>query len=275
MATPLKKLNETVAGLLQAQAFAASLGSPTDDVIWASAVPKILNGNSMLVVPGPLATQITVKSSAMVMTVPITGFVKVDNASDQAVTSVSPIPPGARNDVTNYFFSQFVTWNETPVLLYGKFSHIYTVYDATKTGNFAIGIISNASVADPNPALLTNLGVSVSARQAVCFVNGSGKVTLLKTFPGIFNTTATVVADAPTDFADWAGDVTAVPTNVIFAQFTFPAGVGTGAVGEFAVKLGPDIVAFLPVSPQLLKDADVPLVLKWTLMVGEPGAFLP
>jgi hypothetical protein len=91
----------------------------------------------------------------------------------------------------------------------------------------------------------------------------------------MFNTVATVLEDAPTDFADWAGDVTAIPTNVIYNQFTFPAGMGTGSIGELAVKLGPDIIAFLAVSPQLLKDVDVPLVLRWTLMVGEPGAFLP
>lgn len=275
MPTPLKKLNEVMSGLLQAQSLSASMGSATDDAVWALAAPNIKNGNAMLIVPGPALTQITIKASAIVMTVPLAGFVKIEATLDTAITSVTPIPGGARNDGTNYFFSQFTTWNEAPVLLYNKFNHVYIVYDVTKPNNLAIAVISNNSVADPSPALYTNLGVSVSARQAVCFVDSLGRVTLLQTFPAIFGTVATVLADGPTSFIDWAKAPTAINTNALFAQFTFAEGVGTGSVGEFAVKLGSDIVAFLPVSPQLLKDADVPIVLKWNLMIGEPGVFLP
>jgi hypothetical protein len=275
MATPLKKINEIITGLLQTQSFTASLGSATDDAVWAQAAPNIKNGNAVLIQPGPATNQIVIKASAIVMTVPLAGFVKIETTVDDAITSTTSIPPGARNDGTNYFFSEFTTWNETPVLLSNRFNHIYIVYDTTKTNNFAIAVISNNSAADPSPALYSNLGVSVSPRQAMCFVDPTGLVTLLQTYPGFFGTAVSVVADAPTEFANWAGDVATVPTNVITTTFTFPAGTGTGAVGQLAVKLGADIVAYLPISPQLLKDADVPLVFKWNLMAGDPGAFLP
>lgn len=274
MATPLNKLNEVITRLLQAQAFTAAIGSVSSDAVWSSAAPKILNGNTIKIIPGPATNQINLKASAIVMTVPLAGLVKIEVASDTAINTSVSIPGGARNDVTNYFFSQFTTWNETPVLLANKFNHVYIVYDVSKANNMAIGVISNASLSDPSPTLYSNLGISVSARQAVCYVNAAGKVTLLKTFPSIFGTAASVNSDAATSFADWAGIVTAIETNAIYVQFTFPAGTGTGSVGQLAVKLGADIVGFLPVSPQLLKDADVPVVLKWTLMVGEPGAFI-
>lgn len=275
MATPLRKLNEVVTGLLKPQTFTASLGSATDDAVWATAVPNIKNGNTMLILPGPATNQIVNKASSIVMTVPLAGFVEIKAVVDTAITSVTSIPPGARNDGTNYFFSEFITWGETVVLLSGKFNHIYVVYDVSQANNFALAVISNNSAADPSPALLSNLGVTVSARQAMCFVDPTGLVTLLQTYPAIFGTAVSVGADAPTEFADWAGDFTPIPSNVITTTFTFPAGTGTGAVGQLAVRLGGDTVAYLPISPQLLKDADVPLVFKWNLMVGEPGAFLP
>lgn len=275
MATPLKKLNEIVAGLLQPQTFVASLGAATDDAVWALAAPNIKNGNTMLILPGPATNQIVNKASAIVMTVPLAGFVKIEAVADTAITSVTSIPIGARTDGPNYFFSEFTTWNETPVLLASRFNHIYVVYDVTKANNFALAVISNGSAADPSPALLSNLGVSVSARQAMCFVGPTGLVTLLSTYPAIFGSAVSVGADAPTAFANWQGASSPTPTNVITTTFTFPAGTGTGSVGQLAVRIGSDIVAFLPISPQLLKDADVPLVLKWNLMVGEPGAFLP
>lgn len=275
MPTPLKKINEVIAGLLQDQAFTASMGSVPDDSVWATTTPKVLNGNAILIIPGPATHQIVLKQSAMVMTVPLAGLVKIEATLDFAINGVTSIPVGARTDGTNYFFSEFTTWMETPVLLSGRFNHVYAVYDSAQPGNLAVAVISNNSIADPSPALLTNLGVTVSDRQAVCFVNVAGKVTMLQTFPAMFNTVATVVSDAPTDFIDWAQAVSANRTNAIYAQFTFPAGVGTGAIGELAVKIGPDFFAFLAISPQLLKDSDVPLVLKWSLMIGEPGAFLP
>lgn len=275
MATPLKKLNEVMVGLLQAQSFTASVGSAPDDAVWALATPKIINGNSILILPGPLTNQIVLKASALVMNVPLGGFVKIEVAVDTDVTSTISIPVGARTDGTNYFFSQFTTWNETPVLLANKFNHIYIVYDVSKTNNLAIAVISNNSAADPSPTLYSNIGVTVSARQAMCFVDGSGLVTMLQTFPAIFGTAVSIASDAPASFADWDGDATVIQTNALFVQFTFPAGTGTGPVGQLAVKIGANIIAFLPISPQLLKDSDVPLVLKWNLMVGEPGAFLP
>ncbi len=275
MPTPLKKLNDIIATLIKAQSLTASLGSVSNDAVWSQVAPKALNGNSIYILPGPGTNQIVLKASAMVMTVPLAGIIKIEVASDTAITSVTSIPGGARTDGTNYFYSQFVTWNETPVVMSNRFNHIYMVYDVTKTNNMAIGVISNASIADPNPALLSNLGVTVSARQAVCYVDATGRVALLNTFPAIFNQTAAVVADAATTYADWAKAPTANVTNAIQAQFTFPAGTGTGSAGELAVKIGADIVAFIAISPQLLKDADVPLVLKWNLMIGEPGAFLP
>ena len=275
MAIPLKKLNEKLAALLQTQSFTATLGTPAGDTLWATAVPNILNGNSILIMPGPASSQITLKASAIVMTVPLAGFIEIRASGDTLVnTSVFP-PPGARTDGTNYFFSQFTTWNETPVLLANKFSHIYIAYDVTKPNNMAIGVVSNASISDPGSGILSNIGVTVSARQAVCYVDATGRVTILSTFPGIYGSGASVVADSVPSFIDWAGAVTAIGTNAILVKFTFPAGTGTGAVGEIAVNLGGDIVAFLPISPQLLKDSDVPLVLKWMLMIGEPGAFLP
>lgn len=275
MPTPLKKINEVMAGLLQAQSFTASMGSLPDDSVWATAAPKILNGNAILILPGPATNQIVLKASALVMTVPLAGFVKIEVVADFAINGVTSIPVGARNDGTNYFFSEFTTWMETPVMLSGKFNHVYAVYDSAQPGNMAVAVISNNSIADPNPALLVNLGVTVSDRQAVCYVGLDGKVTMLQTFPAMFNTVATVVSDAPTDFIDWTQAVNVNRTNAVYAQFTFPAGIGTGAIGELGVKLGADFVAFLAISPQLLKDADVPLVLRWSLMIGEPGAFLP
>jgi len=274
MPTPLKKINEVMAGLLQAQSFTASMGSLPDDSVWATAAPKVLNGNTILIQPGPASNQIVLKESALVMTVPLAGFVEIEVVSDFPINGVTSIPVGARNDGTNYFFSEFTTWMETPVMLSGKFNHVYAVYDSAQPGNLAVAVISNNSISDPNPALLVNLGVTVSDRQAVCYVGLDGDVTMLQTFPAMFNTVATVVSDAPTDFIDWAQAVNANRTNAIYAQFTFPAGIGTGAIGELGVKMGPDFVAFLAISPQLLKDADVPLVLKWSLMIGEPGAFL-
>lgn len=275
MPTPLKKLNEVITGLLQAQSYSASISAAGDDAVWATIVPKCLNGNALLTLPGPADNQITLKASAMGMTVPLAGFVKIEVTTDTAIGAVTSIPPGARNDGTNYFFSEFTAWSETAVLLANKFNHIYAVYDVTKPGNMAIGVISNLSASDPNPALYSNLGVSVSARQAMCYVDGSGNVTLLQTFPAIFGMAASVNQDAPPAFADWSGASVSPRTNAMTVTFTFPAGTGTGSVGQLAVKLGSDIVAFLPISPQLLKDADVPLVLKWNLMIGEPGAFLP
>jgi hypothetical protein len=275
MATPLSKLNEIVAGLLQAQSFTASLGSVSSDSVWAAAVPNVLNGNALLVQPGPANTQVVVKASAMVMTVPLAGLVQIRAASDVPINSAVTLPIGARTDGTYYYFSQFTTWNETPVLLANKYSHIYVVYDSTKTNNLAIGIVASNSAADPGTGPLSNIGVTVSARQAVCFVNSSGEVTLLQVFPAIFNSIASVASDSAASFADWDFNATAVGTNAVQVQFTFPAGTGTGSIGEISVNLGSNLVAFLPISPQLLKDADVPLVLKWTIMIGLPGAFLP
>lgn len=276
MATPLKKLNEIVASLIQTQAFTAALGSLSDDSVWALTAPKALNGNAILIVPGAV-NQVVLKASALVLTVPLAGMVKVEVGSDTAIASVTTMPVGARTDGTNHFFSQFTSWNETPVLIANKFNHVYVVYDASKVNNLAIGVVANASITDPNPAILTNIGVSgsVSPRQAVCFVDATGRVTLLSTFPGLTGQSAVVAQDAPPSFADWAKSPTALATNVVQVQFTFPAGTGTGSVGEIAVKLGADIVAFLAVSPQLLKDVDVDIVLKWNLMIGEPGSFLP
>jgi len=275
MATPLNKLHEVFARLLKEQTgFTAAIGGVADDILWAQAAPFILNGNTILTVPGPLSNQITLKQSGLIMNVPLAGLVEVRVTSDTAVTSTLSIPVGARTDGPNYFFSQFTTWNEAPVLLSNRYSHVYAVYDVTKPNNMAIGIIANSSISDPNPGLLTNLGVSVSARQAVCFVDSLGRVTLLKTFPAIFNQTAAVPSDAPASFADWFKSPSLNNTNVVQVQFTFPDGVGTGSVGQIAVTLSGEIVAFLTISPQLLKDADIPITLKWNIMIGEPGAFL-
>lgn len=271
---PLLKLNEIVAGFLQAQNFTASLGSVSNDTVWATAVPNILNGNAMLVWPGPADTQVTIKASALVMNVPFAGLIEIKAASDAPINTVTSIPIGARTDGTYYFYSQFTTWNETPVLMAGKFSHVYVVYDSSKSNNLAIAVIASDAVTDPGSGPLTNIGVSVSPRQAVCFTDNSGNVTLLQTFPAIFNSVVTVASDAAASFADWNANATSTPTNAIQLQFTFPAGVGTGSVGEISVSIGTNIVAFLPISPQLLKDIDVPLVLKWTIMIGQPGAFI-
>ena len=272
MAIPLKKLNEIVASLIKTQTFMASIGSVADDTLWAQTAAKVLNGNSILIMPGPGTNQIVLKASAMIMSVPT--LVKVEAGSDTPITSTVTIPPGARNDGTNYFFSRFITWQETPVLLANKFNHVYVGYDANMPNNLAIGVIANASAAEPDGGLLVNLGDHVSARQAVCYVDGTGRVTMLGTFPSIFNQTATVPSDTAPSFSDWAKLPTLVNTNVIQAQFSFAEGVGTGSVGQIAIKLGSDIIAFLAISPQLLKDSDVALTIKWNLMIGEPGAFL-
>jgi hypothetical protein len=277
--TPLNKLHEVFAKLIQAQTnFTATIGSLSDDTLWGTMTPFILNGNAVKTVPGPAANQLTLKASGLVLTVPLAGLTSIRLASDKALTAVTSIPVGARNDGTNYFFSEFTSFNETPVLLANKFNHIYMVYDVTKTNNAAVGVISNNSVIAPSSALFNNLdsnnGDFTTQRQAVCYVNNSGNITLLQTFSSVFNPIVSVPSDTAPSFADWTKNPSAVSTNVIQLQFTFPAGTGTGSVGELAINSGSDIIAFLPISPQLLKDADIALVVKWNLMIGEPGAFL-
>jgi len=275
--TSLKKLNEIMATLLKAQSFTAALGSIPDDSVWVNTVAGVLNGNALLVVPGVGTNQITVKASAMVLTVTPPATAKLSVLADTGITSVLSIPIAARTDGPNHFFSQAAPFNEGLVLLSGKFNHIYACRDLTKPTQTALGVVSNASEAVPSqPTVVTNIGNgdSTTARLAVCYVDLTGKVTWLKTFPAIFGQVAAVPQDAIPSYIDWTKIASATPTTAIQVVFTFPAGTGTGPIGEACVKLGSDIVAYMPISPQLLKDADIPFVLKWNIMVGEPGAFI-
>lgn len=271
---PLKKLNEVLAKLMKQSTFQAALGSIDDGSLWANTVADIKNGNAMLIIPGPGSAQISIEPSAMIIDRGGFGLAQVKIALSTPIVSVLTPPIGARTDGPNFFFSEFTSFAETVVLLAGKFNHIYSVFDSARPNNMAIACIVSDSATAPITGLLTNIGVEVSPRQAVCFVEAAGKVTLLQTFPALFNQTAAQAEDAPASFADWQRALTSVDTNVIKVSFTFLAGTGTGAIGEVAIKIGTDVVGYLPISPQLLKDEDIDMTVNWTIMLGEPGAFI-
>ena len=276
--TPLKKLNEIIAGLLSGQTYYATLGSVSSDSVWAAAVPKILNGNTLLCAAGPAANQVTVKASSVVLNVSGgPGVRELNVPTNYSITSI--LTPGlARNDGTNYFFSQHDPFDEAVVLLAGYYNHLYVCWDTTK-GNFtALGVIATPTPAAPSASTVATFisdNSTASARQMMCYVNASGQVTLMQGYPAMFSSLASVAADANPSLVDWKLVAHAgVGTNAFQVIFTFPAGVATGAVGEVAIRLGGDIVAYLPISPQLLKDSDIEFVVKWNVMVGEPGAFI-
>ena len=273
---PLKKMNEIVAALMHGQSFSASLGSVSNDAVWAAAAPAILNGNTLLTVPGAAANQVTVKASTMVMNVGLAGVRPLPITVDTPITSVTVLPPGARTDGTNYFFSAHDPFNEALVLLAGYYNHIYISWDVSKPTFAALGVIATLTDAVPASSMATiyigNNSVT-SARQAMCYVAANGKALTLNTYPAMFGALASVVQDAPPAYVGWDKSTVSIPSNTIQVQFTFPAGVATGTIGEVSVVLGPDIIAYMPISPQLLKDSDIPFVLTWNLMVGEPAAF--
>lgn len=274
MAIALKKINEYLMGLAKAQTgYIAKLGTVGDASLWASIAPDLRNGNALLVQPGPLSNQVSVVAGSMMVD---TGFgpAAFQVSLDYAINGVPTIPIGARTDGTNYFFSSFTSYGETPVLLAGRYNHIYAVYDSGQPGNAAYGVISTTSDTDPSPSLYSYLGVVVPGRQAMVLCDASGNPVALQTFPAMWNPVAFVASDAPAAFATWDKQAAGSDTNAISMTFTFPPGTGTGLIGEAAVFVGTTMLGYAAVSPALLKDSDVEFAVNFNLMLGEPGGFV-
>jgi hypothetical protein len=276
MIATIPNTNLALAGVLKnTTGITCHLGTAVDPVQWSAIAADIKNGNSFLVDVGGTTEEMDIKASSLLYKTDTDVYIPLTVALDKSIPTAITPPPGIRTATGGeYVMSEVTFWGETIRLIANRYNHLYFIYETTP--KFAV--VASTSDAAPDALFNTYLcpypeqTAILNPRQAYCYVDGDAKVTKIITFPRMLNQYATMDADS-TSYLDWRKGISTQQTNATQVSFTFNAGDGTGAVDEIGIGIAGKIVAHQPVTPTLLKDADVDLTVLWNTIFGSPADF--